>query len=71
MWIDEVAPPRTPGAKSKCGHPRLNSNGLIQALLGLKILLRPPLCAQQGFAHSLRHLSYAQLHNAVSPRASA
>ena len=61
MWIDEAALAGIPDAVSTRGRPRLYSDALIQALLGLKAVFRLPLRALQGFAQSLRELAFATL----------
>ncbi|WP_069352788.1 IS5 family transposase [Burkholderia cenocepacia] len=61
MWIDEAALANTPGAQPTRGRPRLYSDALIQALLGIKTVFRLPLRALQGFAQSLRELAFATL----------
>jgi len=40
------------------GRPRLYSDALIQALLGIKTVFRLPLRALHGFAQSLRELAF-------------
>lgn len=75
MWIDEAALSSMPDAEPTRGRPRLYSDALIQALLGLKTVFRLPLRALQGFAQSLRdlarHLAGTELHDALSPRTNA
>lgn len=61
MWIDEAALASTPAADPTRGRPRLYSDALIQALLGLKSVFRLPLRALQGFVQSLRDLAFATL----------
>jgi len=61
MWIDEAALANTPDAEPTRGRPRLYSDALIQALLGLKAVFRLPLRALQGFAQSLHELAFATL----------
>ncbi|WP_175743848.1 IS5 family transposase, partial [Burkholderia ambifaria] len=61
MWMDEAALADTPDAEPTRGRPRLYSNALIQALLGIKTVFRLPLRALQGFAQSLRELAFATL----------
>lgn len=61
MWIDETALASIPDAKPTRGRPRLCSDALIQALLGLKAVFRLPLRALQGLAQSLRDLAFATL----------
>ncbi len=61
MWIDEAALASAPDAEPTCGRPRLYSDALSQALLGVKTLFRLPLRAPQGFAQSLRDLAFATL----------
>ncbi|HDR9512327.1 TPA: IS5 family transposase, partial [Burkholderia cepacia] len=61
MWIDETALASRPDAEPTRGRPRLYSEALIQALLGLKTVFRLPLRALQGFAQSLRDLAFATL----------
>lgn len=61
MWIDEAALACTSDCGSNRGRPRLYSDALIQALLGLKTVFRLPLRALQGFAQSLRDLAFATL----------
>lgn len=61
MWIDEGALSCMPDAEPARGRPRLYSDALIQALLGLKTVFRLPLRALQGFAQSLRDLAFATL----------
>ncbi|CAN0625128.1 transposase [Burkholderia multivorans] len=61
MWIDEAALACTSDSESKRGRPRLYSDALIQALLGLKTVFRLPLREPQGFAQSLRDLAFATL----------
>lgn len=61
MWIDETALAGMPDAEPTRGRPRLYSDALIQALLGLKTVFRLPLRALQGFAHSLRDRAFATL----------
>ncbi|KVZ78549.1 transposase [Burkholderia ubonensis] len=61
MWIDEAALASAPDAEPTCGRPRLYSDALSQALLGVKTVFRLPLRALQGFAQSLRDLAFATL----------
>lgn len=61
MWNDETALASMPDAELTRGRPRLYSDALIQALLGLKTVFRLPLRALQGFAQSLRDLAFATL----------
>lgn len=61
MWIDEAALSSMADAEPTRGRPRLYSDALIQALLGLKTVFRLPLRALQGFAQSLRDLAFATL----------
>ena len=61
MWIDEAALAKLPDAEPARGRPRLYSDALIQALLGVKTVYRLPLRALQGFAQSLRDLAFATL----------
>ncbi|QRR06800.1 IS5 family transposase [Burkholderia sp. MS455] len=61
MWIDEAALASTLEAGPTRGRPRLYSDALIQALLGIKTVFRLPLRALQGFAQSLRELAFATL----------
>lgn len=61
MWIDETAVTSMPDVEPTRGRPRLYSDALIQALLGLKTVFRLPLRALQGFAQSLRDLAFATL----------
>ncbi|CAN0627569.1 protein of unknown function [Burkholderia multivorans] len=61
MWIDEAALACTSDSESKRGRPRLYSDALIQALLGLNTVFRLLLRALQGFAQSLRDLAFATL----------
>lgn len=61
MWIDEAALASMPDAEPTRDRPRLYSDALIQALLGLKTVSRLPLRALQGFAQSLRDLAFATL----------
>lgn len=61
MWIDEAALASMPDVEPTRGRPRLYSDALIQALLGLKTVFRLPLRALQGFAQSLRDLAFATL----------
>ncbi|KVW29246.1 transposase [Burkholderia ubonensis] len=61
MWIDEAALANLPAAEPTRGRPRLYSDALIQALLGVKTVYRLPLRALQGFAQSLRDLAFATL----------
>ena len=61
MWIDEAALAGIPDAEPMRGRPRLYSDALIQALLGLKTVFRLPLRVLQGFAQSLRELAFATL----------
>ncbi len=61
MWIDETALASMPDAEPTRGRPRLYSDALIQALLGLKTVFRLLLRALQGFAQSLRDLAFATL----------
>lgn len=61
MWLDEAARADIPDAEPTRGRPRLYSDALIQALLGLKTVLRLPLRALQGFAQSLPELAFATL----------
>ncbi|RQR43029.1 IS5/IS1182 family transposase, partial [Burkholderia sp. Bp9126] len=61
MWIDEAALVCIPDVESARGRPRLYSDALIQARLGLKTVFRLPLRALQGFAQSLHELAFATL----------
>ncbi|MGU8077194.1 IS5 family transposase [Burkholderia pyrrocinia] len=61
MWIDEATLASMPEVEPTRGRPRLYSDALIQALLGLKTVFRLPLRALQGFAQSLRDLAFATL----------
>lgn len=61
MWIDQAALVSMPDAEPMRGRPRLYSDALIQALLGLKAVFCLPLRALQGFAQSLRDLALATL----------
>lgn len=61
MWIDDAALASMPDVEPTRGRPRLYSDGVIQALLGLKTVFRLPLRALQGFAQSLRDLAFATL----------
>ena len=61
MWIDEAALECIPKVELARGRPRIYSDVLIQALLGLKTVFRLPLRALQGFAQSLRDLAFATL----------
>lgn len=61
MWIDETALAGMPDAELTRGRPRLHSDALIQALLGLKTAFRLPLRALQGFAQNLGDLAFATL----------
>lgn len=57
MWIDEAALAGISEAEPTRGHPRLYSDALIQALLGIKTVFRLPLRSLQGFAQSRRELA--------------
>lgn len=61
MWIDDTALASMPDVEPTRGRPRLYSDALIQALLGLKTVFRLPLRAVQGFAQSLHDLAFATL----------
>ncbi|WP_375860182.1 IS5 family transposase [Burkholderia cenocepacia] len=61
MWIDDDVLANVPDTEPTRGRPRLSSDVLIQALLGLKAVFHLPLRAQQGFAQSLRDLAFAEL----------
>ncbi|RQR44460.1 IS5 family transposase, partial [Burkholderia sp. Bp9126] len=61
MWIDEAALVCIPDVEPARGRPRLYSDALIQARLGLKTVFCLPLRALQGFAQSLRELAFATL----------
>lgn len=61
MWIDAAALASMPDVEPTRGRPRVYSDALIQALLGLKTVFRLPLRALQGFAQSLRDLAFATL----------
>lgn len=63
MWIDEAALASLPEADPTRGRPRLYSDALIQALLGVKTVYRLPLRALQGLAQSLRDLAFAPAPN--------
>lgn len=71
IWIDETALANMSNAEPTRGRPRLYSDALIQALLGLKTVFSLPLRALQGSTQSLRHLAGTQLHDALSPRTNA
>ncbi len=61
MWIDDDTLANLPDTAPTRGRPRLYSDALIQALLGLKTVFHLPLRALQGFAQSLRDLAFADL----------
>ncbi|KWI73438.1 IS5 family transposase, partial [Burkholderia stagnalis] len=61
MWIDDDAFANVSDTSPTRGRPRLYSDALIQALLGLKTVFHLPLRALQGFAQSLRDLAFANL----------
>ncbi|KUY73966.1 transposase [Burkholderia cepacia] len=61
MWINDDALANMPDTTPTRGRPRLYSDALIQALLGLKTVFHLPLRALQGFAQSLRDLAFADL----------
>ncbi|WP_322074879.1 IS5 family transposase [Burkholderia cepacia] len=61
MWIDDDALADVPDTAPTRGRPRLYSDALIQALLGLKTVFHLPLRALQGFAQSLRDLAFTNL----------
>nr|WP_256941269.1 MULTISPECIES: transposase [Burkholderia] len=52
-WIDEAALAGMPEAEPTRGRPRLSSTAPIQALVGIKTVLRLPLRALPGLAQSL------------------
>lgn len=61
MWIDDDVLANVPDTEPTRGRPRLYSDALVQALLGLKTVFHLPLRALQGFAQSLRDLAFADL----------
>lgn len=61
MWIDDDSLANMPDTEPTRGRPRLYSDALIQALLGLKTVFHLPLRALQGFVQSLRELAFAEL----------
>ncbi|MEB2558821.1 IS5 family transposase [Burkholderia cenocepacia] len=61
MWIDNDALANLPDTARTRGRPRLYSDALIQALLGLKTVFHLPLRVLQGFAQSPRDLAFADL----------
>lgn len=61
MWIDEAALAGMPEVEPTRGRPRLYSDALTRALLGLITMFRLQLRALQGFAQSLRDRAFATL----------
>ncbi len=61
MWIAEAELADVPDTAPVRGRPRVYSDAVIQALLGIKSRFRWPVRALQGFAQSQRDLAFANL----------